>query len=75
MTALITYEAQVAFARRHIKAGNIYCCGAWRGGRAWGIKWCGLIDGFTVSLETIGVGPHMRAGSFFVRAVGMEGVK
>jgi len=68
--ALVTYESQVDFARRWIKAGVITSEGStWRQGAAWGKLWSGIVCGYSVRLQTIGDGPMMRPGSFRVRAI------
>lgn len=71
---MIEYRDQVSFARRHIKLGNITHSGTWQHGRAWGQMWGGMIEGYYVSLHTIGDGPLMVPGSFHVRFVGKEKV-
>ena len=65
---LTSYKDQVHFCRRLIKEGRMREVGTWAQGYAYGKLWCGLVDNFLVSCESIGTGPYMRAGSFKVRA-------
>jgi hypothetical protein len=67
--ALITYESQTLFGMKWIKSGHIKRLGTWRNGSTWGEMWGGTVCGFYVQMETIGIGPYMRAGSFKVRAL------
>lgn len=69
--ALTTYQSQNDFARRWVREGAITHRGStWEQGRAWGRIWSGTVCSYTVSFQTIGDGPYMRAGSFRVRAIG-----
>ena len=70
--ALIDYTSQNDFSRRHIKAGRITRGGRWFHGRAWGYIWDGIVSGYHVNFETIGDGPLMRPGSFWVRCISAE---
>ncbi len=68
--ALMTYDSQVAFAKRWLKQGLCDRAGTWRKGMAWGHMWHGVWGNWIICFETIGDGPLMVPGSFRVRCRG-----
>jgi hypothetical protein len=73
--ALITYKSQVEFARKHIRYGSITPSGTWSKGSTWGNMWQGIVEGYVITLHTIGEGSLMNPGSFRVRCMGNRKVE